>query len=793
MLKRIFAILFIFSSYLANINIYAVNVVESKKLNDWEELSYDESPCGGKYIVPEFEKMTENQISADSFSYSQKAMSVLTGNVVFREQDRELNSDKVFIYRDPKTSKFKIIKFYGNVKLQQKDVGVISSEAEYDVEKEDLVAKNSEYHIYEQHARGTAKKITAHKKEIYTITDGSYTTCGPHDNAWRIKSRQLEIDYPNNRGTAKSAVFLIKNTPVLYLPYYSFQLEKRRTSGFLAPGIHNSSDDGWMVGIPYYFNLAPNYDDTFIPEYIQKRGPRITNEFRYLTENSRGEITAQVLPYDKKFGDIRWAIKSKNNAKLNKNFDFAVNYNRDSDDKFAEDFKEGSYAIGNINKLLQQATLSYHNPHWQNNITVKNYQILRPSDLYVEEPYKLLPQLNTHAFYPKVWDKLDFSLTSQFSYFYKDEKYAKPTDYKSSLREVIAPKFTYNFVNDSGFFKPSLEIKQVNYQLLDLNNPQDKAPAITHPIFNIDTGLVFERDFNFKNNLYTQTLEPRLFYIYVPYQNQSDLPRFDSGYAGFSYAQLFRTNLFGGFDRQSNQNGVSYALASNFFDIEGHNKLTAEIGQSYLFDANRVDLKDPDNPFAGNSHFSPLTSHLNFVPTDHLTLGIEELITPEPWTNYKTTVYFNYRKPSYNKQRLIEIGYSFLHNGDVQYTPSGTRLCDGVNNCSDDLHEIKLATQFPLNINWNLLGFALYNLKNNYIVDSLAGIEYESCCFAVRTGVRHYLLVRSNVDSKREYNRSIFIEFALKGLTSYGYGGDIGNFIKSRGVHNYDDEFGKKF
>jgi LPS-assembly protein len=789
--------------------------------DDWHDLPADQSFCRGEYVIPQLENLEKSEINADAIEYSQKAMSVLTGNVIYKDHERKVGSQQVKIYRDPDTKEFKVIVFSGDVKLTQKQLSIISDEAQYDLINKDLISKNTQYHIYQQHARGKADQITAHNNEFFKLTNASYTTCGPNNNGWKLKAKELKLDYPNNKGTARSAVLYAKNVPVFYTPYVSFQLEPKRASGFLMPMFHHSNDDGFIIGVPYYFNLAPNYDDTFVPAWFEKRGVQLSNEFRYLTRKSDGFVKFQIMPHDRRFASFRednlnsppagienndpryvdlkdasstrWSVSAHDFSRLNKNFDLLLDYNRNSDSEYNEDFKENTYKIGNINNLLQQAALNFHSRHWNSQILVKQYQTLHPIDGPVtQEPYKLLPQFYAQGYYPSLLPNLDFNFFGQATLFQKTSQIPDGLA-QNSGREVIIPRVAYNISNEAGYITPAFALRQINYQL----NNHD--PAATFPIVSVDSGLFFERSLNIKHNYYTQTLEPRLFYLYVPYKNQDHLPEFDTAFNTFSYEQLFRTNFFSGYDRQSNMNLLTYALSSRIFNAAGENKLTAQIGQSYYIQKNKVNFSDsnllqPDQSYAAlsNNAFSPIIGNLNVSPIKNFMFSVEELLNTHPWQNYKTSVFFNYYQMKYKKQRLIQLGYSFLRNGDIQYNVDGQPLFP-INDSHNNLHMLKMAIQYPINMNWNFLGFLLYDLKDPHIIDSLAGLEYESCCFAIRGGVRKYMLIRANVDASREYNYSIFLEFALKGLAGYSVGNSMVDFLASKGVQNYIDNFGKHY
>src|SRR5581483_5019199 len=86
------------------------------------------------------------------------------------------------------------------------------------------------------------------------------------------------------------------------------------------------------------------------------------------------------------------------------------------------------------------------------------------------------------------------------------------------------------------------------------------------PITSLDTGLVFERDARFLGGNVVQTLEPRAFYVYIPYRDQHRIPAFDTAIDDYNFGQLFSENRYLGNDRVGDANQLTLALTSRLID-----------------------------------------------------------------------------------------------------------------------------------------------------------------------------------------------------------------------------------
>ncbi|MDN5924676.1 MAG: LPS assembly protein LptD, partial [Xanthomonadales bacterium] len=274
------------------------------------------------------------------------------------------------------------------------------------------------------------------------------------------------------------------------------------------------------------------------------------------------------------------------------------------------------------------------------------------------------------------------------------------------------------------------------YTAYDLDRDHDAKPTRAMPIASIDAGLTFERPLSLFGNSYTQTLEPRAFYLRAPYRDQSDLPIFDTNTQTFDFWQLFSTNRFSGADRQMNANNLTLALTSRLLDDSGSEKLSASFGQIRYFDPQRVHLPGhPVTDYNGSAYIAQFSTalsanwHLNAAQqwnpnsdhTDLSTVGVQRRLADDGVINFS----YRYRR--------------------------------------DFLEQFDISSAYPLNDRWRLLGRWNMSLRDKRTLEAFAGFEYDSCCVAVRLLARHYVR-----NTEGEIGNGIMFEIELKGLGSLG-------------------------
>jgi LPS-assembly protein len=572
------------------------------------------------------------------------------------------------------------------------------------------------------HARGESQRVDFEGPNITRLRDVSYTTCAAGQDDWFLHVRELELDAVEDIGTAWHTWVEFKGVPVFYFPYLNFPTSDRRKSGFLAPAVGNSDKSGFTLATPYYINLAPNYDDTLTPRWLAKRGLQLQNEFRYLGRHSDGRLQLETLQNDRLFGDDRNAGTWLHHSTLSPSWSATLDIRGVSDKQYLDDFGDHLNVIGQTH-LPQLAALDYHGPLWTFSGRAAAYQTVDASIAPENKPYARLPQLNLRTTAAPVPNQPHFDLDSEAVRFYRSNSV-------NGERLLLNPGVSYPLTTSYGNLTPRVAARHVAYRL---DRDEDTSPGVTHGLFSLDGGLVFERDSGLFGPNSVQTLEPRLFYLYAPYRDQDGLPNFDTSSPDFSFANLFRDNRFVGGDRQGDANQLTAALSSRFFDgADGAERLRASLGRIHYFEDRRVNLPAGTVDVRDSDWVAELAARL---PGNWYWRGDRQ------WNQDGTVKYGAYLQYQPQADRILNLGRRYLAN---------------------DVDQSDMSVEWPLFGRWTFRGRSLYSHRDRRNVDSWGGFEYNACCWAVRVlASRRY----SEIDGQ---TNALLFEFELNGLAKLG-------------------------
>ncbi|MEM1243885.1 MAG: LPS-assembly protein LptD [Pseudomonadota bacterium] len=808
-------------------------------------LAPNQNICGGYYIEPKLNnnnqsilpiKQSTTKISADYGTFSRKGVSILRGNVIVLQSGRRLTADKAILHRDPKTGKVTTIDLYGNVKAYEAGKLVVSKHAHLVVNEKlghlDNVAYRVELYgtsvpINRRQRRleglvawGQAKRAqqTAPGKSQYTYA--TYTTCAPNVNQWLLRADKINLDKKAGRGTARNVMLTFKGIPLFYTPYLNFPISNKRKTGFLYPifGLGNAS--GAEFGLPFYMNIAPNYDAMITPIYFSKRGVMVRGDIRYLTHSSHGIFNVAVLPGDREFKKFqreaatdptlntrfgfreledetpdRYFLSWRDNRYLTRHWSTAIDYADVSDAYFFQDFGNAPEVIS-TNQLFRQARTDYYTNHWHFDAMVQNYKTLNAVNRQpIGTLYSRLPQFDLNGEYPSAFGGVaDVFLHSQAVYF---ERQLGAFDTRQPLdgsRLLLQPGISLPFAWSWGYFTPSTQVQMREYDLQNTLPGEPRTDRFAIPIYDVDTGVYFDRNFHFAGGDYLQTLEPRLFYLYVPFQNQNQIPNFDSAFIPFNYEQMFRVNRFSGNDRLGDANQLTYALTTRMIDTDdGYEKFNASVGQILYFRDRRLNICSPIasstgvtpgctndlnssigvtsntetfSPVAGkvSYHFSPIFSINGETAYD---VGERRMITSNEYVQYN---------PAYNS--VINFGYSYLRNGDIIGIPNGA--------ASNDLSQLSTSAAWPIFANWSVIGLFNYNINKQRPQTYYAGVSYNSCCWRLRFVVGRIFTALDQNDNA-VFRNVFYVQWQLKGLGNIGTN-SISDILSNQ-IEGYHDPF----
>jgi len=584
--------------------------------------------------------------------------------------------------------------------------------------------ESTRFELPGQHARGSAEEITKIDASRSQFQNILYTSCDPDDRDWHLKASELNIDQDSGRGTAKNATIYFQAIPFFYLPYLMFPIDDRRMSGMLTPLISYSDTRGGSIAVPLYWNIAPNSDATITPAWYSKRGLQWNSENRYLSQNQEGQLDLSYLD-DDLTSSTRWLKKWQHRADLGLNIKTNILLQEVSDDSYFSDFEPLTSERDDIDYLERHITISHSNQSWETRLRWQDYQTIDQNIPISSQPYQRLPGFTLNSQFKPLDNGLQFGLRNQWVSFDRDSSV-------TGSRLHIVPSIAWSESDSWYFFKPKLQYALTEYRLDD-NNPNDDTISRSIPTFSLDTGLVFERVFSARRG-WIQTLEPRLFYLNTPFENQSIIPDFDTAELSESYNNLFKTNRFSGFDRIGDADQFTLAIGSRIISTRsGAELFNFTLGQIHYRQDRRVSL---DKPIATNSKSN---------------LIMQVSLTPTP--NWRVTSKFVRQPDKTLSEKNLSINYQdqgFAANIEYFFT-------------DQELEQYLVSAAYPVNDRWTIVAKHHQSLLFDEPVENLFGLSYESCCWGFKI-----LVSQTSDDDFVETDKTIYFELTLKGLSQVG-------------------------
>lgn len=693
---------------------------------------------------------TPVDLEADRADYARDRDYVtLRGDVEVNQQGQRLESDRAsYDHRSGRIDAF------GNVFLEYPGVRVAADTANYNLETKTGALTNPRYRMYgNANLRGTADRARILSQDLSWYKGITYTTCPPGNWDWSIKASELELDQESGMGKAYHARIRLAGVPVLYSPYLRFPIDDRRRSGLLVPTFGTSDKTGTDITIPYYWNIAPNLDATFFPRYMSARGLMLGAQLRYLSPIQRLEINGDYLPNDQKAPENRSrdAVRIEQTGNIENRWLSAIDYSAVSDDQYLVDFGN-RLDVTSVRNLTQRGDLRYKGTGWGALLRLQQFQTVDPSIPRKARPYAQLPHIELNL-EPARWkDLVTYQLDTQYDYFDNSAR-------THGSRVVAVPSLRLPIRRSYGYLDPRVHLYYKSYDLVDQRPDASERPSYAIPSLDIDGKLIFERDTRWFGQGVLQTLEPRLYYVLTPYQDQWDTPLFDTTELGFSFASLFRPNRFTGYDRISDENRLTVGLTSRTISTdEGDELLRASVGQIQYFDDRRVSLRDnrePDDP-SRSAVAGELAARLSRNWSARASLQWNPNEDEEQWE--KRILELRY---SADDRKLVNLAYRFnVGSGAIQ-----------------GYEDTDLSFRMPVGRRVQLVGRWLYSLLQEDTVEAFAGIEFGRCCWRLRVLGRH---LKTSAES--DGNTSIMLQLELAGL------GALGNQIDKlleRGIYGY--------
>jgi LPS-assembly protein len=662
------------------------------------------------------------RIESDGASVDAEGSAVLTGHVQAHQDARSVSADSVTY--DEKTGKLAVT---GAVDFEDPRLRIRSDSGVYDALGGASFDK-ANFQIFDRNGRGFAQQMSVHPDGKVNLEKVRYTTCPVGNQDWMLQASSITLDTNQDKGTAHGVVMRFKDVPIFYSPYLAFPLGAERQSGVLFPSFGHSGSSGYQLGVPYYFNLAPNYDLTLTPGYLSARGVQLGGEFRFLTAGSHGQIEENFLPNDALAHSDRAYMHLTDVTDLRPGLRFDADIASVSDSSYFENFGAGTDQTS-VTFLERRADLLYYDDAWRVRAQLQNFQTIDTSVDAGDRPYSRVPRVEAFGLWPILDSKFEFLLNSEATNFVREVGPA-------GVRVDFSPEIRWSNRTAGYFFEPAIGYHYTQYDLQNASYGEPSTPTRTVPYGRLDTGLIFERDAG-SNGQFTQTLEPRMVYSYVPYRNQNELPIFDTGTPDFNLVELYRTNRYVGNDRIGDADQVAIGMTTRLINqTTGVQYLSATVGQIRYVTLPEVTLPG-ETP--QTTHGSDIISEVSLTAYRHWTVNLDYQLNPYTSQTDKSEVLIQYRP---DPSEVVNLGYRFQQNILKQY--------DG-------------SFAWPIASHWNTVGRWVYSLQNHQTIEQLAGIEYKSCCWRIQVLQRRYVTNRNG-----GLDTSIALQLELTGLSSVG-------------------------
>lgn len=697
----------------------------------------------------------------------------------------------------------------GHVRYSDSSMAMSSETMSMSLDRDQATLRDTQFIIAAAPLRGSAATVYRDNKDLSRYQDATFTSCPPGNQDWLGHASKVKVNRETGQGAAKNAWLEFKGVPVLYTPYISFPTDDRRLSGLLPPYWSKTQRNGFDVSMPFYWNIAPNIDDTITPRYMGRRGGMLTNKFRYMTEISQGSLLTQYLPNDQLLNRSRYLGSFKDQARFSEYLSSNINLNYVSDKTYFNDLNN-ALGIQTQRFLPSNAFVNYNRPDISFATGIQHYQMIEKKvelkntsdasdplslnyayyrsgvdaqSLYNAKrtPYSVLPKVALNAEHHFENLPVALGLDSQFNYFSHNQLV-------TGQRFNIAPSMSLPVEGSAGFFIPKITGHFTQYQLgnqaeQSVVGKQASSISRTLPIFSVDSGLAFEKALDFGGKSYTNTLEPRAFYLYIPYKDQSAIPLFDTALYDTNFYSLFRENRFSGGDRIQDANQITLAATSRFLDnSSGLEPLKVSLGQIIYFANRNVDSfyrYDPlfntsDPGYLNAVHATQTSNTSNFVGEvgGQITRNLSHL-TGAQWNPEENSISRWQAGLKYHNEanEIINLGYRFRDSSSNQSVLNPTTIS-----------QTDVSFRWPLFNDWYGLGRWQYSLNFDKTTESFIGLEKESCCWRFRILGRRYIngagsgISLANNNLKPE--TAFFVQLELKGLSSFG--DNLDQFLQKR-------------
>ena len=682
-------------------------------------------------------------LGGDRMNVNPEGDLVIEGRGSVRRADTVLTAG--YLHYNDKTTE---VRARGNARLIQDGNVVIGPAMRYNLDADEGEVESPSF-WFNNGGTGVGSRAVITNQNEMTIDDVTYSACPCPNPAWWLTASEVNLDFDANEGQAWWSVVYFKGVPILASPYMTFPIRKERKSGFLQPTFGVSSRSGYEMTLPYYLNLAPNYDATIDLRPMSKRGLQVGGEFRYLKPSFGGTLAGTYLPNDRETGTERWLFSTQHSQSLGRGFSAGWNISGVSDDDYFKDFSVLGYNEAVTTFLPRSGWLAWRNRFWNARANYSTFQTLGN----VTPQYNTVPALtlNGRRFN---YGGFDLVMNNSAIWFERKDRFGRQIG-PNGQRYVSYPTITFPYIEAGYYITPKVGLHMTHYNTNwqpNLRNSRDPTNTRVLPIMSLDAGMFFERDTTYFGHAAIQTLEPRLYYLNVPYRDQSQFPVYDTALADFSFLQAFQENIYtGGWDRIANANQLTAAVTSRFLGAKtGAERASLSVAQRFYFEDQRVTLPG-ERPRTDSKSDYLISGSANL--TNNLSVRLDLQYDP-----YQTNWDRAQIVTRFNPKRAAAVTASYRYQ----------RSLPGQGAQGQD--QVSLAFQWPLTAQLYSVGRVDYSLLNRpaekivpRTTQALAGLEYRGdCCWAARVVFQRYAIDPTQV------NNAVFFQLELSGMGRLG-------------------------
>lgn len=716
-------------------------------------------------------------INADSAKGNYPDNATFTGNVDINQGNSRLLADEVQLHQkqpEGALAPVRTVDALGNVHYDDNQVILKGPKAWSNLNTKDTNVWEGDYQMVGRQGRGTADLMKQRGENRYTILEnGTFTSCLPGSNTWSVVGSEVIHDREEQVAEIWNARFKLGPVPIFYSPYLQLPVGDKRRSGFLIPNAKYSTSNYFEFYLPYYWNIAPNMDATITPHYIHKRGNIMwENEFRYLTKAGAGLMEFDYLPSDKVFQDEhpsegdkhRWMYYWQHAGVLDQVWRFNIDYTKVSDPYYFNDF-DSKYGSSTDGYATQKFSVGYAIENFDATVSTKQFQVF---DTQTNSTYGAEPQLDVNWYQNDV-GPFDTRVYAQAVHFVNTN-----SDMPEATRLHIEPTINLPWSNDWASLNTEAKVMATHYQQKNIdkynanpNNANDLADSVNRvlPQFKMDGKLIFERDMGMLADGYTQTLEPRMQYLYVPYRDQSKIQNYDSSLLQSDYSGLFRDRSYGGLDRIASANQLTTGVTTRIYDDAAVERFNVSVGQIYYFTESRTgddkiqwekDNKTGSLVWAGDTYWR-MTDRWGLRGGVQYDTRLDNIATGSAAIEYRR-----------DEDRMLQLTYRYASPEYIQATLPNYSTSDPY---KDGISQVGTAASWPIADRWSVVGAYYYDTNAQKPADQMLGLQYNSCCYAIRVGYERKLNGWDTQNSQGKYDNVIGFNIELRGLSSnYGLG-----------------------